>query len=196
MLNRGSMAFINYLASMLLAAGTSMFFIAIYLIKLARKQDVQSLAVPAFAIGVFDFLSGFMMSTEWPLPGSYNILFGDPMLFLGLIMLSGAYMTYKKIDIKPVSILGFFLGIYILIEAVAIVTLGLEQGLTHLLPALGMYIFSGVAALFSPLVYTKSKNAYYFIAILLIIASIATFFTGYSAVYMHLSAYMNSPPFS
>ncbi len=190
------MPFINFLASMLLAAGASIFFIALYFIRLAKKQDVQSLVVPGFVLGAFDFLSGFMMSTQWPLPGSYNILFGDPMLFLGLVMLAGTYMIYKKMDMKPLSIFGFLLGIYILIEAVAIVTMGLESGWTHLLPALGMYTFSGLAGIFSPLLYTKNKNAYYFLAILLVIAAIATLFTGYSAIYEHLSSYTSSPPFS
>ena len=51
------------------------------------------------------------MSFKWPLHPVYNMLFGDPLLFLGLLMVMGGYMLYKNMNLKVLSIFGFFLGI-------------------------------------------------------------------------------------
>ena len=188
------MAFVDSLAVMLLGVGISSVLIAIYMIMIAMgKKQIPQLAVPAIVLGIFDAVSGFYVSFAWPLPGAYNMLFGDPMLFLGLFMVMGGYMLYRNIDIKLLSIPGALFGIYVLIEAVAIVTLHLESG-ADLLPAFGLYGLAGISALLSPLVYSGTKGngkyAYYLLALLLVLTAFMALLIGYGAIYSHLA----SPP--
>ena len=188
------MAFVDSLSVMLLAAGASTLLLAIYALMAARnKKGIANLAVPMFVFGLFNFVSGFYMSFAWPLPAAYNILFGDAQLFLGLLMLMGGYMLYKNMDLKVLTIFGFFFGIYLAMQAAAIPAFGLEAG-SHFLPSFGLYVFAALSALFSPLVYVKGKNsmkyAYYFLFALLIITTLLLLFLGYSSVYEHLG----SPP--
>jgi len=55
--------------------------------------------------------------------------------------------------------------------------------------ALGLYGFSALSALFSPLVYLSPKNhksAYYLLAGLLILAAFFAILIGSTGIYMHL----------
>ncbi|MCL4411540.1 DUF981 family protein [Candidatus Marsarchaeota archaeon] len=188
------MAFVDPLAVMLLVAGLSTLLLAIYAFMFARgKKGLANLAVPMFVLGMFNFISGFFLSFAWPMPGAYNMLFGDAQLVLGLLMLMGGYMLYKNIDIKILTIFGFFFGIYLAMQAVAIPAFGLESG-ANFLPAFGLYVFAALSGIFSPLVYTSSKSglkyAYYFLFALLIITTFLLLFIGYTAIYEHLG----SPP--
>jgi putative membrane protein len=189
------MVFIDPLTIMLVAVAASAGIIALYIIKATLgKKNFSDLAVAGFAIGTFDFISGFFMSFLWPFPGAlsaYNMLFGDPMLFLGLIMLAGSYMLYKNIDVKVLSYFGFLLGIYLFIETYAIYVLGLEKGV-YFLPAFSFYLFSGLAAFLSPLVYANPKKggkyAYYLLAAFLIIVAFLAMFIGGAGIYGHLTS--------
>ncbi len=187
------MTFVDPLSVMLLVAGMSTLLLAIYaLMSVRNKKGLANLAVPMFAFGLFDFISGFLMSFAWPMPGAYNMLFGDAQLVLGLLMLIGGYMVYKNMDLKILTVFGFFFGIYLAVEAAAIPAFGLESGI-NFLPAFGLYVFAALSALFSPLVYVGSKNqkyAYYFLFALLIITTFLLFFIGYTSIYEHLG----SPP--
>lgn len=186
--------FVDPLAVMLLALGSSASLIALYFIMLVKqKKSVNTLAVPALVLGLFDAISGFYMSFFWPLPPAYNMLFGDPLMFLGLIMIMGAIMIYKNMNVKVLSVFGFFLGIYLFMEAVAISAFKLETGIDFL-PAMGLYVLAGLSAIFSPLTYKDPKGnwryAYYFLAALLILTAFTALFIGYGAIYSHLG----SPP--
>ncbi|MCL5102451.1 MAG: DUF981 family protein [Candidatus Marsarchaeota archaeon] len=186
--------FVDSLAVMLLALGSSASLLALYfLYAVKQKKSIGNLAVPMMGFGLFDFASGFLMSFTWPLPPAYNMLFGDPMLFLGMLMTIGGYMLYRNMDLRILSVFGFFLGIYILVEAVAIPSFGLETG-ADLISAMGLFVVSGAAAILSPLVYLNPKGdgkwAYYLLAALLILAAFAALFIGYAGIYGHLK----SPP--
>ncbi len=188
------MAFVDSLTVMLLLTGFSALTLALYVFLAARgKKDFNVLIAPAFIFGIFDAVSGFVMSFTWPLPGAYNMLFGDPLLALGLLMIAGAYMLYKRMDVRILSIFAVFLGVYIAIGAASMSTFNLESG-SHFLSSFGFYVVSASAALFSPLVYAnvkrKGKYAYYFLFALLILSAFAAFFIGYTGLYSHLQ----SPP--
>ncbi len=188
------MVYVDSLTVMLLSLGLSSLFLALYLLgKGMNKKWISSIVPPIFALGFFDFISGFLMSFMWPLPGAYNMLFGDPILVLGLIMMVGAYMHIKNISINSLSIFGFFLGIYLAVEAAGMVAFNLESG-QYFLPAFSLYIFAALSGIFSPLVYANAKGsgryAYYFLFVLLLITAFLAFFIGYAGIFSHLG----SPP--
>ncbi|MEM0074270.1 MAG: DUF981 domain-containing protein [Candidatus Micrarchaeaceae archaeon] len=184
--------FVDPLAVMLLGVSASAVFIAYYLIAAAKgRRAFSDIALPMFLLGAFDFLSGFYMSFFWPLPGAYNMLFGDPMLMLGVIMLAGGYALYKGISPKPISLLGFLLGIYLFAESYGMYAFSMEP-LQDMAVALSFYLVSAVAALLSPLVYITPKKsgkaAYYFLAAVLIIVVILAMLIGVTSIIGHLQA--------
>lgn len=185
------MGFIDSLAVMLLSLGISAGLISAFFYQTARGKDVEELVIPAFVFGAFDFMSGFVVSIFWPLPGAYNMLFGDPILILGMLLMAGSIMIYKKQNMRTISIPGFMLGIYLLIESAAIVSFKLESGI-DLLMAMGLYIMSGVSAIFSLVLFIKpekdKKYLYYIAFILLALTAFIALFIGYGAIYSHLQA--------
>ncbi|MEM0245092.1 MAG: DUF981 family protein, partial [Thermoplasmata archaeon] len=75
--------FIDSLAIMLIGLGSGLLLVALFVLfsALNKLEDLkEKLAIPAMGIGFFDFVSGFIMAFTWPLPGGYNMLFGDPLL--------------------------------------------------------------------------------------------------------------------
>ena len=185
--------FIDPLTVMLLSLGMSALLLALYYFKVGSgKKDISSLVVPAFILGLFNAVSGFLMSFTWPLPGSYNMLFGDPLLVLGLLMIAGSYMISKGMDVKALSLLGFLLGIYLLVGMIGITRFNMETG-NDWLTATGLYGFSMLAAIFSPILYLKPKGsnryAYYFEVFLLVVVMLLALLIGYMGFYEHLGAF-------
>lgn len=182
--------YIDPLAMMLISLAMSTLIGSLYFLFLAmnRTKDTQQLLVPAIGIGFFDFVSGFLMSFTWPLPSSYNLLFGDPLMMFGLILIITAIGLYKGYEIKFNSIFLLFLGIYVLVESAGIVAYKLEAG-DDLLSAMGLYIIDGIAAVLAPILFVKpdrAKYLYYLEFVLLILGTLVALFIGYEAIYGHL----------
>ncbi len=185
------MGFIDPLAVMLLSLGISLALISAFFYMAANGKDLKELTIPGFAFGFFDFLSGFTMARYWPLPGPYNMLFGDPLLILGLLLMAGSIMIYKQQSLRTLSIPGLMLGIYLFVESAAIVNFKLERG-SDLLPAMALYVMSGISAVYSTVLFIKPednrKYLYYIAFILLAITAFIALFIGYGAIYGHLQA--------
>jgi len=192
--------FIDPLAIMLIGLGMGILLVAFYfLLSVLGKIETarNKLAMPAMAIGFFDFISGFLMAFTWPLPGGYNMLFGDPLLMFGLLLFTGSFMFYRDRDPSLMTILSFFLGIYVILGAYAIVLDQLEKG-ADFLPAFGLYLSSGIGALLSPILLLKpvgvSKILYYIEIIVLLVAAFVAFFIGYNALLEHLVSFAHYYP--
>ncbi|EQD45294.1 membrane protein containing DUF981, partial [mine drainage metagenome] len=93
--------FVDTLTVMLIGLAMGLALGAFYFFFRAREDEkmLNSLIVPAFVVGLFDFIAGFIMSFSWPLPGAYNLLFGDPLLLFGLIMIMTSVAYYKKMNL-------------------------------------------------------------------------------------------------
>ncbi len=162
------------------------------------KEQVKNLAMPAIGIGVFNFISGFFMSFAWPMNAprayAYNMLFGDPLLFFGLILIISGSMIYKDRDLGLIPLIVLLLGIYVLVGAYSIVALKLETG-EHLVTSMGLYLFDGIGAILVPVLYLKPRTSgikifYYAMWIIFLIGTIFALFIGYGAFNGHLA----SPP--
>lgn len=184
--------FIDSLAIMLIGLGSGTFLGSLFFLFSAMgKFDAikEQLVVPAFVIGIFDLVSGYEMSFTWPLPAGYNMLFGDPLLFFGLLLVAASVMIYKNMKVASLSVLFVILGIYVLTGAGSILTYHLESGV-NLISAMGLYIIDGVAAILVPIVMMKPsgswKSVYYLEFILLVLGSLLALFIGYVALPGHI----------
>ncbi|MCL4334216.1 MAG: DUF981 domain-containing protein [Candidatus Thermoplasmatota archaeon] len=194
--------FVDPLAVMLIGLSFGTAIGAFYFLFSARgmTEQVRALVIPAIGVGAFDFMSGFYMSMFWPFPSfvaSYNMLFGDPLLLFGLLLMVLAVLVYrdpKNVNLGIVPILLMLLGIYVLVGAYSIVQLKLETG-QNLITAMGLYLFDGIGAVLSPLAYirpnkTAGKYLYYLEFVLLGIGTVFSLLIGYIALNGHLA----SPP--
>jgi len=187
--------YVDSLAVMLIGLAMGTFLGASYFFFRARgnEKQIKNLVIPAIAIGFFDFVSGYEMSFTWPLPSGYNMLFGDPLLIFGLLLMMSAVMIYKNVDIGLVPLLFVLLGIYVLVGAYSITSLKLE-GIPFVSPnwftSMGLYLSDGIAALLAPIMYLKpvgtGKYLYYVEWIILGIGTVFALVIGYIALNGHL----------
>jgi putative membrane protein len=196
------MPFVDPLAVMLIGLAMSTLIGAFYFFFSARGnfEHVRSLVIPAIVVGIFDAISGFEMSFAWPFPGgvaAYNMLFGDPLLLAGLVLIMAGVIGYRDPEhthwnILPLLIL--LVGIYTLVGAYSIVQLKLESG-NNLVTAMGLYLFDGIGAVLAPIMYLRptkgaSKWLYYLEWIILGVGTVFALVIGYMALNGHLA----SPP--
>ncbi len=66
---------------------------------------------PLSVLGAVILVMGFYGEMTWPLPGSYNILFFDPYMFIGIILVMMALAIGYRQKLQYVGILAFFAGI-------------------------------------------------------------------------------------
>lgn len=66
---------------------------------------------PLSVLGTVILVMGFYGEMTWPLPGSYNILFFDPYMFIGIILVMMALAIGYRQKLQYVGILAFFAGI-------------------------------------------------------------------------------------
>ncbi|MCW6168732.1 MAG: DUF981 domain-containing protein [Thermoplasmatales archaeon] len=187
--------YVDSLAVMLIGLAMGTFLGAFYFFFKARGNDqqVRNLIIPAIAIGFFDFVSGYEMSFTWPLPSGYNMLFGDPLLLFGLLLIASAVMIYKNMNLGLLPLLFVLLGIYVLVGAYSINELGLEGKAfvsDNWFTSMGLYISDGIGALLAPILYLKpvgsGKYLYYIEWIILGIGTVFALVIGFIALNGHL----------
>jgi putative membrane protein len=190
------MPFVDSLTVMLIGLAMGLALGAFYFFFRAREDEkmLNALIVPAFVVGLFDFMSGFLMSFTWPLPGAYDMLFGDPLLLFGLILVMTSVAYYKKMNLGLIPVLSLLLGIYVLVGAYTIVQMKTLETGNDEITAVGLYIFSGIGALLAPIAYIKpssgNKYLYYAEWIILGIATVFALVIGYTG----FNAHLQSPP--
>ncbi len=122
----------------------------IYLDYRKKKKEfslqLNSAAVPLFMIALYMVVGGLWGQFNWPLPGSYNILFYDPFISFGLVI--AAFVASIKFKTK-FSFVGFFallVGIMVIIYGIVGYNLGLTSAPIALLIMYFLYGLAGICA--------------------------------------------------
>ncbi len=150
------MAFIDNLAFSLFAISFAGFLLlytisSMYLIYKKKKNatfsdTLRSSSVPLGLLGIYMFLMGIWGQFTWPLPGSYNILFYDPLIAFGIILLGYAVSVVYKSKLEYIGALGFFVGLMVIIYGIEGYGIGLTSEPAALL---ALYFLYGLAGVFS-----------------------------------------------
>lgn len=136
---------ISFAGLLLLYTVTSMYFV--YRGKKNDYKDhLQGAMGPMAVVGAYLILTGLWGQFTWPLPGSYNILFYDPMVAFGLVVLSFALSIKFNVRLEYAGFLGFLVGIMTILYGLQGYSIGLTQSPFALL---GLYFCYGVAGIFS-----------------------------------------------
>ncbi len=150
------MAFIDNLAFSLFTISFAGFLLLytgswMYLIMYKRKgksfsDHLKSASVPLAIIGITMFSGGLWGHFAWPLPGSYNILFYDPLLFFGILLIAFSICVNFKLKLEYTGVLGLLSGIVTIFYGA--VGYGLHMTSAPLAMLL-MYAFYGLGGILS-----------------------------------------------
>ncbi|MGC8645204.1 MAG: DUF981 family protein [Thermoplasmata archaeon] len=130
--------------------------VSIYLTEYAyvyyRKgiRDVENLMRPGAYIlvilGAIVTIMGIYGEVTWPLPGSYNILFYDPYLLFGIVLLSVSSSIILKQKLQFSGILALFSGLISLYYGI---NAYLDKMTSSPIAMLGLYIAFGLTGVFT-----------------------------------------------
>ena len=190
--------YIVYLTLMLVNMAAAFLILALYIYRGLPCNDRRGW-IPAFAItGFVALVTGLHMTFVWPMPGVYNMAFGEPSVMVGVLFLSGAWVIGKCWDITPLSVYAFLAGIAAVIIGIRFIDLGISQ--EPLAAGVGLMLsgLSGVLAL--PVIYlgprslTLSRIIQLLAVVMLVAAAVLWAYTSYVTYWGHMESFRNWNP--
>ncbi|HCC79346.1 MAG: hypothetical protein A2X25_06475 [Chloroflexi bacterium GWB2_49_20] len=188
--------FIDYLtlAMINLVAGTVV--LAYYLWKGLDDQDQRPYAAVFGVTGLLALVLGLHMTFNWPLPGSYNIAFGETTTLFGVVFLATALALSQGWSLLPVSIYAFFAGVDAVLVGARILSLGLTK--EPIMSAIG-FITAGLGGVFAApfFLWFKNNKTFRMLAALVLLVTAALWaVTFYGALWGHLESFSKWVPLS
>ncbi len=186
--------FIDYLTLIMinLVAGTAL--LAYYIYFGIDAQDQRPYSAGFGMVGLLGLILGLALSFTWPLPGSYNVGYGEATTLFGAVFLGTGIALSQGWDLLPVAIYAFFAGIDAIIVGVRIISLGLTT--EPLISGVG-FIVAGLGGLASApgLRLIKKNKILRLIGALVVLASAAIWaVTFYAALWAHLADFAKWVP--
>ena len=181
--------FIDYLTLVMINLVAGSILLAYYLWKGIDEKDQRPYAAAFFVAGLVGVVTGFQLSFTWPLPGSFNVAYGDADTLFGIVYLGTAIALWQGWSLIPISIYAFFAGIDAIIGGMRLYSLNLGQ--EPLVAAVG-FILAGLGGVFSfPFLQWFKKNQtvrWIAIAVLVVTAGIWAV-TFYAALWAHMASF-------
>jgi putative membrane protein len=186
--------FVDFLTLVMinLVAGTVL--LAYYLWRGIDEKDQRPYAAAFFGVGLLSLVTGLQLSFTWPLPGSYNVGYGDTTTLFGVVFLATSLALWQGWNLLPVSIYAFFAAIDALIVGVRIWSLQLTQ--EPLISAVG-FVLSGLAGLgvFPFFMWFRKNKTVRWIGILLLLGTAVLWgITFYGSLWGHMTSFSKWVP--
>ncbi len=139
------MEYNNYLTLILVNVAAGHLLLASMVLKNQFQGDKKKpWTIPFTLIGSLSLIIGLHMIWTWPLPGSFNIAFGEPTVLFGMIMLGLAWACYRESTLTPLAIYALLGGLAAFIIGTRIINLGLSWSPYPI--AIGFF-FSGLSGI-------------------------------------------------
>lgn len=193
--------FIDYVTLMLINMVAGLFLLGAFVLKGIDSEGRADWAPGFGAVGLVALLFGLHMSWTWPLPGSYNIAFGELSVLFGAVHLGIALGLARDWRLHGIGVYAAFGGFTSLIVGTRILQLWLtapkEDWLTAS-PALAgiAFVLSGLAGvLFFPVtIWSRKPNLCRAAAIVLFLAGLLWGMTATFAYWGHLTGFAKYTP--
>lgn len=185
--------FIDFLGVMLINLAAGLAILGHFLYVNPEPESRLSWGSGFFAVGLLGFVTSLVMVTTWPLPGGFNVAFGEPSLFLSTAFLAAALtLTLKWEPIIP-AIYGSFGGVLSIIVGMRLMNLHLTH--SPLLAGLG-YITAGLGGILTlpALKWRRLRGLAILTAAILGISAFIWAVTGYEAVWGHIASFSHWMP--
>lgn len=185
---KGVSMFTDYITLMLINMTAGLVILALFIWKGLGENEIDAKWASGFAAsGLLAFITGLHMTLTWPLPGPFNMAYGELSVFLGSIYLITAWCLVKRRSLTPITVYAFFAGIAAIVVGIRIIGLGLTQ-----MPALSGigFILTGSGGVFAYAVLKLKKSRAIRITgtAVVLIAAIIWAFIGYGAYWMHMES--------
>jgi putative membrane protein len=149
------MNFIDYVTLMLINMSAALVVLAAFLRK-GLDEEKPGRWAPAFAVpGLVAAVCGFVMTFTGPLPGPYNIAFGEMSVLLGVLLLGAAWALAHGWNLRPLGIYAFFAGAAAVLVGIRFIDLSLTK--SPVLSGIG-FILTGLGGVFAGLILWNAKN--------------------------------------
>lgn len=186
--------FMDYLTLIMinLVAGTAL--LAYYIYAGMDAKDQRPYAAGFGIVGLLGVILGLTLTFTWPLPGSYNIGYGEATTLFGAVFLGAAIALSQGWDLMPVAIYGFFAGVDAVIVGTRIISLDLTK--EPILSGIG-FIMAGLGGvLAAPLLglLKKSKTFRIIAALVVLVTALLWAVTFYTSLWGHLSSFAKWVP--
>jgi putative membrane protein len=185
--------FIDDTGVMLVGLAAGLVILAHYLYKNPGPDERTPWAAGFLAAGLLGLATAVPMVLTWPLPGSYNIAFGEPTLFLSVAFLGAAATLALRWEPLIPALYGFFGGPLAILIGLRIMDLGLTKSPTVAGVA---YIATGLGALLTlPAIQFRQVRLFALAAATCLgVAALLFLTTGYEAYWQHLAAFAHWLP--
>ena len=178
--------FIDYIPLMLINMAAGLVLLACFIYNGLEAADRKKWISGFLITGIIALTNGCHMTWTWPLPGSYNVAFGETSILLGILFLGASLSLLRDWDLIPVAIYAFFASIAAVIVGIRIINLRLTN--EPLISGIGFIITGLAGALAVPSIYLRRNHAFKLVVIiLLLVAALIWARTGYKACWSHLS---------
>lgn len=181
--------FIDYLTLIMinLVAGTVL--LAYYLWKGMDEKDQRPYASAFILTGFVSLITGLQLAFTWPLPGSYNIAYGDASALFGVVFLATGLSLWQGWNLLPVTIYAFFAGTDAIIMGARILSLNLTK--EPLLAAVG-FVLAGLGGVgsFPFFMWFKKNQTVRWVGIIVLLATALVWAVSfYPAIWGHLDSF-------
>ncbi len=142
----------------------------------AKKEfeGVKEGMIPIFILGIFMFVNALAEELKWTLPGSYNILFYDPFMMFGILLISLSITIFFGKKINYIGFLAMLFGIIVILYGIYGYNLGMTKSPQMLLGLYSLFGLAGIFAYPATLVYDfHSQSRFYLFAFALFILFLA-----------------------
>ena len=119
--------FIDYLTLIMInmVAGTAL--LAYYIFTGMDAPDQKGFAAGFGIVGLLALILGLTLSFTWPLPGSYNIGYGEATTLFGAVFFATGLALAFGWSLLPIAVYAFFAGVDAVIIGIRIFSLGLTN---------------------------------------------------------------------
>jgi putative membrane protein len=186
--------FIDYLTLIMINMVAGTVILAYYLWKGMDEPNQRPYASAFAGVGLLAVILGLHLNLTWPLPGSYNIAFGEPTTLFGVVFLMTSFSLSQGWDLAPVSIFAFFAGLDGLLVGVRVLSLGLTK--EPLFSAVG-FVLAGLGGVFSApfFLFFRNNKTFRMLAVLVLLGTAAIWaFTFYGSLWGHLESFAKWVP--
>ena len=184
--------FIDFLTLMLTNMAVALLLFALYMAFFFEKDSKKM--VPGFLlVGAIALITGFRMVFTWPLPGSFNIAYGEPTILLGAFFFMAGLAIAFGWDLLTI-------GIYSAVAGAAVILLGsrildLKMG-SNPPEAFLAFLGSGITAILAlpSIALPKMKWIRWITALAAVVTFAGWIYVGFSAYWGHLDAFSKWAP--
>jgi putative membrane protein len=183
--------FIDYLTIMIVNIVAGLVITAVFVLFFL---DDRKKAAPAFLVtGFISMVTGFHIIFTWPIPGCYNIPFGEMSVLYGVLYFAAGIAVIKEWDLLTLAIYAVFAGAASMVLGTRIYNLKLTS---EPFVAMAGFVLTGLAGVLSLPVYLLRKNPSVRIlaAILLVGAAVVWAIVGYGAYWSHMEGFAKWVP--